>query len=960
MFNFTGSTNRRNVNLGERRRSRGGSFLQQTHREQQKREELRLKERAAAVIQGYVRQFLALRQIGNGMVREWNEMAQADINWLRWCSMFAFIAKNADKEVVEELFPHFTAGIENLQNQLDGYSVAVLARAIRDAFQRHIDPVVLLRCLATLLDRYTLPKEYTKAVSGLSKSVTACMNPANYCDVVRLDFKINAVESPLEFPLFLASIPPEYVFSEPSMVHLAKECLSTSKAMTEIVKLSAEQKISLVANIVRILGASFVADDCRPLALILAQMEFTICFAENNKKALKHGDKQEFSAGGATAASLRLLGENPLVSKAIDQLLMRDPSPLLPHVMRVFPDLRLKLCMVCTIHSGLLRSVYDQLTSCPEYAALFQFELDSNIALSTGITISNDESFTNLLFFYCNLLSYWLTVTTDNESFDPSSFLAQAAENFTRFLKIEVLLLVLRLNLFPWTPSTISQQREISIMVLNQLYMKNLRVKFLPENFWIVKNLGLNTKTMIALLEAEQKRIEDEEDLLSDDEGGAKENAKPSLKFRKISPTKTAPVVEILKTLPFFVNFTERVEVFRGLVANEKERIQQNPEMPLFTHDPHFNNLSADIRREFLLEDAFDAFHNVGDKFKHQLRVTFFNEFGVEAGIDGGGITKEFLTALVMNAFDPENELALFKQTDQYNLYPNPDIYLKLIKSIDKQEQAKRLAYMRFMGMAIGKCLFEGILIEFRFAHFFLSKWRIAQSGTKSSVDDLAYLDGNLSRNLMKLMDMSSEQISTLDLNFEIDEKIDGDVYKFPLGTPTEAEQTVTAGNRLRYIHQVANFKLNQCIQVQTGQFLKGLFHLIKPNWLNMFDPFELQMLISGTSDINLQDWKEHVNYGGYWETDLTIRLFWEVVEEMSAEDQQALVRFVTSASRAPLLGFAALDPKFGISRVPDHTRLPTASTCANLLKLPQYQLKTELREKLLYSIHANSGFDLS
>ena len=40
--------------------------------------------------------------------------------------------------------------------------------------------------------------------------------------------------------------------------------------------------------------------------------------------------------------------------------------------------------------------------------------------------------------------------------------------------------------------------------------------------------------------------------------------------------------------------------------------------------------------------------------------------------------------------------------------------------------------------------------------------------------------------------------------------------------------------------------------------------------------------------------------------------------------------------------------------------RLPTSSTCMNLLKLPKYTSKKMLREKLLYAIEAAAGFELS
>ena len=40
--------------------------------------------------------------------------------------------------------------------------------------------------------------------------------------------------------------------------------------------------------------------------------------------------------------------------------------------------------------------------------------------------------------------------------------------------------------------------------------------------------------------------------------------------------------------------------------------------------------------------------------------------------------------------------------------------------------------------------------------------------------------------------------------------------------------------------------------------------------------------------------------------------------------------------------------------------RLPTASTCFNLLKLPNFKSRKVLKEKLLYAIKAEAGFDLS
>jgi hypothetical protein len=43
-----------------------------------------------------------------------------------------------------------------------------------------------------------------------------------------------------------------------------------------------------------------------------------------------------------------------------------------------------------------------------------------------------------------------------------------------------------------------------------------------------------------------------------------------------------------------------------------------------------------------------------------------------------------------------------------------------------------------------------------------------------------------------------------------------------------------------------------------------------------------------------------------------------------------------------------------------DVDRLPSASTCYNMLKLPNYRRRDTLKAKLLYAISSGAGFELS
>lgn len=109
------------------------------------------------------------------------------------------------------------------------------------------------------------------------------------------------------------------------------------------------------------------------------------------------------------------------------------------------------------------------------------------------------------------------------------------------------------------------------------------------------------------------------------------------------------------------------------------------------------------------------------------------------AGIDGGGIFKEFLNELIRDAlssiafpldmrlifaewmlmdifsFDPER--GLFLQTENtHELYPNPNYSeLKVLMNVDKD-------YFEFLGKMVGKAIYDFVLIEPIFAQFFLRK----------------------------------------------------------------------------------------------------------------------------------------------------------------------------------------------------------------------------------------------
>ena len=138
---------------------------------------------------------------------------------------------------------------------------------------------------------------------------------------------------------------------------------------------------------------------------------------------------------------------------------------------------------------------------------------------------------------------------------------------------------------------------------------------------------------------------------------------------------------------------------------------------------------------------------------------------------------------------------------------------------------------------------------------------------------------------------------------------------------------------------------------------------MINLKLLKMFSLHELNCLVSGVNvGIDIDDLKQYTVYSGpYDEKHPTIVMFWNVLKSLPQEDLRKFLKFTTSCSRPPLLGFKQLEPRFGVRYAgEDIERLPSASTCFNLLKLPPYKDEKSLKEKLIYAVTAGTTFELS
>ncbi|KAI6651641.1 E3 ubiquitin-protein ligase HUWE1-like [Oopsacas minuta] len=177
----------------------------------------------------------------------------------------------------------------------------------------------------------------------------------------------------------------------------------------------------------------------------------------------------------------------------------------------------------------------------------------------------------------------------------------------------------------------------------------------------------------------------------------------------------------------------------------------------------------------------------------------------------------------------------------------------------------------------------------------------------------------------------------------------------------------VTEENKKDYVRLVCQMKMTGAIHKQIKSFLEGFYEIIPKKLISIFNEQELELLISGLPNIDIDDLKANTEYYKYNETSIQIQWFWRALRSFEQADRAKFLQFVTGTSKVPLRGFAYLEGMNGSQKFQIHKdersdmRLPSAHTCFNQLDLPAYSCYEDLRSNLLYaSQECPEGFGLA
>ncbi|XP_036973834.1 E3 ubiquitin-protein ligase NEDD4-like isoform X6 [Acanthopagrus latus] len=390
------------------------------------------------------------------------------------------------------------------------------------------------------------------------------------------------------------------------------------------------------------------------------------------------------------------------------------------------------------------------------------------------------------------------------------------------------------------------------------------------------------------------------------------------------SPAITGPAV------PYSREFKQKYDYFR-------KKLKKPADIP--------NRFEMKLHRNNIFEESYRRIMSL--KRPDVLKARLWIEFESEKGLDYGGVAREWFFLLSKEMFNPYYGLFEYSATDNYTLQINPNSGLC---------NEDHLSYFKFIGRVAGMAVFHGKLLD----GFFIRPFYKMMLGKQISLKDMESVDSEYYNSLKWILENDPTE---LDLRFCIDEDNFGQTYQVDL-KPSGSDMVVTNENKKEYIDLVIQWRFVNRVQKQMNAFLEGFTELILIDLIKIFDENELELLMCGLGDVDVNDWRQHTVYkNGYCPNHPVIQWFWKVVLLMDAEKRIRLLQFVTGTSRVPMNGFAELygsnGPQlFTIEQWGTPDKLPRAHTCFNRLDLPTYDSFEDLREKLLMAVENAQGFE--
>lgn len=319
------------------------------------------------------------------------------------------------------------------------------------------------------------------------------------------------------------------------------------------------------------------------------------------------------------------------------------------------------------------------------------------------------------------------------------------------------------------------------------------------------------------------------------------------------------------------------------------------------------------VRRSHIFEDSFaEITRQSATDLKKRLMI----KFDGEDGLDYGGLSREFFFLLSHEMFNPFYCLFEYSAHDNYTLQINPHSGIN----------PEHLNYFKFIGRVVGLAIFHRRFLD----AFFIGALYKMMLSKAVSLADMEGVDADFHRSLQWMLDNDISG-GILEQTFSTEDERFGVMTTEDL-KPDGRNIEVTNENKKEYVDLMVKWRIEKRIAEQFQAFKEGFQELIPHDLINVFDERELELLIGGIAEIDVDDWKKHTDYRGYTESDEVVQNFWQLVRSWDGEQKSRLLQFTTGTSRIPVNGFKDLQGsdgprRFTIEKAGEISNLPKAHT---------------------------------
>ncbi|KAK3316112.1 hypothetical protein B0H66DRAFT_278525 [Apodospora peruviana] len=408
---------------------------------------------------------------------------------------------------------------------------------------------------------------------------------------------------------------------------------------------------------------------------------------------------------------------------------------------------------------------------------------------------------------------------------------------------------------------------------------------------------------------------------------------------------------------------------------------------------PAAKYLSLDIRRENVLQDAFNQLWRREERELLRPLKVHLGVLTGEEGFDSGGVQQEFFRMAIAEALHPDyGAFTVDERTRMTWFVPG---------SMEPEWK------FQLIGMLVSLAVYNGLTLPVTFPKALYRKllgepvtellhisdgWPDLASGLNSLLEwdekdglvedvfartyefSVSVFGHVVTREMKAPVSISSLPPSSFG-QFSLRQA--AEKGKWPQFKPTSSSQAtwnpsgqndsicddeaplVTNANRNAYVSDYIRYLTDVSVRPQYEAFARGFRACLHPKSLSLLTSSILQSIVEGVQEIDVLELKRYTRYVGWDASHRTVRDFWSIVRRYDEDMKRKLLEFVTASDRVPVGGIKNMMfiiQKNGSEDEPGG-RLPTSYTCYGTLLLPEYKDKEMLRERLAMALENAQGF---